>query len=334
MTKHKKQRKIITRKPIQQKIWEFLRKLDIFSISFDFQTNSENKFQSSTGGLWLISFILLSLGLYINTIVCYINDPRIISNFYENQMNFKIPEDRISLDNENFIFGLYLKRFDSLPDIDEPFIFKAFHVEKNEITNFDIKKTELPSIGCSLYNFSSDYINLSYNKKEILKDTKCFNTTGINLRGFSSDDDYSLISIETYFNPDENITSLINSSIYDPPLLKFVYSDILVDHNDYSNYSIHPNEIIDNLNFETTKIIDLYLARYTYEQDLNYIINNVKKFLYTKYERAIFRSMPNRNSQISPISILNILPYKNNKKKTEIYTEIFICITGADFNFN
>ena len=65
----------------QNSCWNFLKNFDIFGITFNFRMEADEKFQSPTGGLWLIGFILLSIFLMINTIISYFKNP-VFNSYY------------------------------------------------------------------------------------------------------------------------------------------------------------------------------------------------------------------------------------------------------------
>ena len=92
----------------QNSCLNFLKNFDIFGITFNFRMEADEKFQSSTGGLWLIAFILLSLLLMINTIISYFQNPVYNSFYSEDALNFTDPNDHIKFYEEKFDFGLIL----------------------------------------------------------------------------------------------------------------------------------------------------------------------------------------------------------------------------------
>ena len=119
----------------QNSIWNFLKNFDIFGITFNFRINSEEKFQSSTGGLWLIVFILLSIFLMINTIINFFRNPVYNSYYSEEPLNFTDPHYHIKFYEEKFDYGFYLN-INPLIFPNDTFMMKGFYLESNKNSNY------------------------------------------------------------------------------------------------------------------------------------------------------------------------------------------------------
>ena len=198
-------------KSSKNKFCDIFRYFDIFGINFQFRIEGEEKFQSSTGGLWLIAFIILSIGLFTNTINNYIKNPDFSTLFLENRMDFQKTSDHIDLNYEHFYFGVYSQSEDPKIDTSKVFTSIGYYRERNINTNYILENKKLGPQKCDPNLFSSNLTGLSNGLSNILNNMICFNTTTKKIRGSYLDDDYSDISIETHFNPNTNLTYFTES---------------------------------------------------------------------------------------------------------------------------
>ena len=302
----------------QNSCWNFLKNFDIFGITFNFRMEADEKFQSSTGGLWLIAFILLSLLLMINTVISYFRNPVYNNGFYEDVLNFSNPNDHIKLYKEKFDFGLILIL---KPDIfpKDSFIIKGFYAESNEKTNYTVERTELKIIDCNSTRFISDLNKSNEFSKSFIKKTTCFDLSNYTLKGSYFDDDYSYFASEVQINKNSNITYIEELMFKYPPEFQVIYPDIVVNSKDFSTFDSSPSNLYDGLQVGIKKVIDFYVIRYDYEQDLGIIFAEKENFIYTKYERSTYRTRKMElNSEGYPVYAhvgIRALPYiKKNRK--------------------
>ena len=90
--------------------WEYLRNLHIFIFTFNFRLKTQEKFQSTLGVLWVITFIILNTAII--TINNYFSKPEFTSYFKQRASNFSIKSNQINFTQENFDFGFYLRNID------------------------------------------------------------------------------------------------------------------------------------------------------------------------------------------------------------------------------
>ena len=314
-------------------VWNFLKNFDIFGITFNFRIETDEKFQSSTGGLWLIAFILLSIFLMINTIISYFNNPVFNSFYSEDALNFTDSHDQINFYKEKFDFGLtVVSKSGIFPN--DTFIIKGFYTEKNNNTNYVSKRTELKQKDCNRNNFISDYNNTNKLSKDFLSRTTCFDLSNYTIKGSYFDDDSSYFVSEIQINKNSNLTQIEELMRQYPNEFQIIYPDVLVNSNDYSTFDASLGNIYDGLEVGTKKIIDFNVLRHEFEQDLGIIFSDKQTFIYLRYERSTFRSrIMNINSDGYPvIAVVNIrgLAYikKNRKYITKLITVCQVQLTN------
>ena len=109
------------------------------------------------------------------------------------------------------------------------------------------------------------------------------------MKGSYFDDDYSFFNSEVQINKNANLTYIEELIFNYPPEYQIIYPNVVVNSNDYSTFDITPSNLFDGLQVGFKKLIDFYVVRYQFEQDLGIIFANKQTFLYTKYERSTFR---------------------------------------------
>ena len=295
-------------------IFKFLRNFDIFGIIFNFRIESEGKFQSSTGGCFLFGYLILCITIFTNTLLSYFNSPQFNSNFSEKLMNNTDPNDYISLGKEMFNFGIFIDNLDPELEIDKTYLIKLFYREKNLKTNNNYQKTELKQIKCDYKDFTTDegLFNQTYIDHNL--NMKCFDLLDFKLRGVPFDSDYSDFQAEIHIKKDANFTKVRKSIEKYHPQYKFVFSDLLVDSKDFSLYKITPNEIHDYLEWDKMKVVEFFIFRCIFIQDLNYYFNSKEEIEYSQYDRSLFRSAYWETSlQNTRLTVLNVRSSQNAK---------------------
>ena len=146
----------------------------------------------------------------------------------------------------------------------------------------------------------------------------CFELENYKIGGTQIDLDYSDIQVEIHVHPEGNFTKIKKSMETFHPQYKFIFSDVIVDNDDFSKFDIYPNEIHDYLEWDQLKILDFYVYQHIYEQDLNYIFssNNINK--YTMCENPNFRSAKwetnQNNTRLTALNIKTSQTFKTNQK--------------------
>ena len=104
-----------------------------------------------------------------------------------------------------------------------------------------------------------------------------------------------------------------------PPEYQIIYPDVVANSNDYSTFDASPGNLYDGLQVGVKKVIDFYVVKYEYEQDLGIIFANKQTFIYTKYERSTYRTRkmePNSKGYpvYASVSIRGLAYIKKNRK--------------------
>ncbi len=141
----------------------WLKNFDMFGVNFSFRINKQDKFKTKTGGVWFLNFIIFVFILSIFHIKRYFDIPIFYVNSYESQMINENEKDHISMNKENFYFGVKIAKTNKdknlfnqfsinssiKANITEDFYLKAFYtIRKNgnisidqldELTEYDKK---------------------------------------------------------------------------------------------------------------------------------------------------------------------------------------------------
>ena len=303
---------------------DFLKHLDIFGITFNFRIDRQEKFQSTSGGFWLISFLILFIILYFQAIKNYFKYPEYTYYSYENSLVLKDSKEYLNLQNEKFDFGVSLNYNKNLFPIN-PFIINGYYIELNSKTNFTENRTELNKVKCDPIKFSSKYYLKSNVTKEKLNSMVCFNQNYKTIGGSEFVDKIYYFNVEISINPALN-SSRVLELIHDTnSIFNLIYTDIDVDFNDYSKIEIEPNRIFNGIQNDQLNIIDFYVSRHEYQQDLGFIMENIETFRYAKHFATSLRSteMISNNGNLVKVGIINIFGV-NSYKFTQKYIGKFV----------
>ena len=297
---------------------EFLKNLDIFGINFDFRIDNQEKFQTTSGGLWLIGFTLLSIALYLNTIIDYFKNPLFNTYFYEKSLDFTSTIDNINLSKEKFDFGINLI-YNTEHFTNETFLVKGFHFMLDKSSNYFEKHIELNHKKCNPDNFISNYNDSHPKIKKRLNDMICFDHSNYSIGGSEFGENYSYISSNIIISEKVSLKKVLALIEEHPPEFQIIYPDIFVDFNDYSKFQFQPNYLYNGFESGLKKTIDFMVIRYVYEQDLSILYQNKQNFTYTKYETSSYRNRlitpsMKRDITLASVNIRAINYFKNNQK--------------------
>ena len=311
--------------------WNLIRNLDIFGITFNFRIDRQEKFQSTFGGLWLITFLILAISLYSKTIIYIYNYNEYLTYYYEKSSNISNTEEYLNLENERFDFGISIV-YDKTVFPDNPFIIKGYYTELNENTNFNEYNIELKSKKCNPNMFTTHYDEKSKKTKETLSSMTCYDKSNYTIGGSEFADYNYYFGIGIFINENINSTKVLDLIHESNPLFQIIYPELIVNFDDYNQFQIEPNHIFTGLQNDQLNIIDFYLARNIYEQDMGIVFEKLEKFHYAKYLRSAFRSKEiYSTNDLIKIGYLNIKAsnfYKVNQKYiTKLVTVLQLQLT-------
>ena len=189
-----------TNRKDQKIFWDFLKNFDIFGITFEFRIDKQERFTSTIGGFSLISFVILSICLYIKTIYNFITTPEYNTYLYEKSLE---KEEWLNLEMERFNFGIYID-YDKKIFPKNPFIINGLYTELNSNTNYTEQNTEFKIKECDLNKFTSHYDKTSSQKKEILNSMICFDQKNFTIGGSDFSNRLSYFNVEMFINPSFN----------------------------------------------------------------------------------------------------------------------------------
>ena len=168
---------------------DFLRKIDIFGVPFNFKYKTKDRFSTPLGGFLLLLFASLTLAFGIYYLLPFLNRKNLSIIYYT--MNIPKTEQK-SLKDSQAIFTVGLD-CDDVTDLKATDVFKLetryVIYLKNKEGGFDKNKTLLPSHNCTHNDFFNQY-NDSFDYLD-LKTYQCLNDYNQKIEGIFSDQVFS-----------------------------------------------------------------------------------------------------------------------------------------------
>ena len=266
----------------------FLRKIDIFGVPFNFKYKTRDKYSTPVGGFILLLFCIIALAFGIYYFIPFLNRNNLNIIYY----TMNIPQtEQIRLKDSQAAFSIGL-------DCDDKTALKAndvFKLEsryilyiKNKNGDYDKDKTLLSSHSCSYqdyynkYNDSVDYLGL--------RKYQCLDEYNHNIEGIYSDQIFSYYEFSlTARNKTEDVDEYLK---YNDCKLQIFYTDITIDLSNYKE-PIKPylNSFFIQLN--PTLFIKrnvFFMNQYLYDDDSLLAVFNEEqkpkqtKTLFSKYD--------------------------------------------------
>ena len=207
----------------------FLRKIDIFGVPFNFKYKTKDKYSTPFGGFFLLLFGALSLGFGIYYMLPFINRKNLSIIYY----TMNIPKtERIRLKDSKAVFNIGFECDDNT-ELKAKDVFKLeikyVVFTKNNEGDYEKNKTLLTYHQCTYedfynqYNNSFDYLNL---------DTyQCLDDYNQDIEGIFSDQVFSYYEFSV---SSKGKTDLIDEYLkYNDCKLQMHYTDITIDLFNY-----------------------------------------------------------------------------------------------------
>ena len=168
---------------------DFLRKIDIFGVPFNFKYKTKDRFSTPLGGFLLLLFASLSLAFGIYYLLPFLNRKNLSIIYY----TMNIPKtEQIRLKDSQAIFTVGLD-CDDYTDLKARDVFKLetryVIYLKNKEGGFDKNKTLLPGHNCTYKDFYNQY-NDSFDYLD-LKTYQCLDDYNQKIEGIFSDQVFS-----------------------------------------------------------------------------------------------------------------------------------------------
>ena len=212
----------------------FLRSINIFGITYSFRYKDKEKYQTVSGGFFLILFIILVLVFGIYNFIPFINRKNYAIVYYT--MHLAASEEvNLFASNSNFAVGLtcdYSKneksKIEDLLDLKAKYILYV----KKEDGSHDKKGTDLEIHTCNYADFYNqfddqvDYLGLSSR-------FKCLAEKKNTVQGFFADQIFSYFEF-TLSTKNDSILNTVENFLYNNDCkFNIIFTDIIIDLDDY-----------------------------------------------------------------------------------------------------
>ena len=289
-------------------IRNFLRAIDIFGVTYNFRYQSKEKFQTALGGFVIILFLVLVLVMGIYYFIPFINRKNYTIVYYT--MNLAATEEVNLFDSQsNFAVGLTCENNDAeYRTIGELLDLRARYVLYIKSRDGTYKKDATPLVThkCQYddfynkYDKQMDYLNV--------RTFECVANKEDSIQGIFADQVFSYFEFSVVAkNKSKELLNEIERFLwYNDCKLQFVYTDIIIDLDNYENPETqYLNEIFIQLNpiLFIKRNIFFMNQYFTNDDYLMFVFgdedeNKEIKPLYSRYEEyALYKGLGRIESQ-------------------------------------
>ena len=301
----------------------FLRKIDIFGVSFNFKYKTKDKYSTAYGGLILLIFSFLALTFGIYYLIPFINRNNLSIIYY----TMNIPKtESIILKDSKAAFGIGLDCEDKTDlKANDVFTFESNYTLyiKDKNGKYDKNRTRLASHLCTYSDFYNNY-NESFDYLG-LKKYNCLDEFNHDIKGIYSDQIFSYYEF--------TITAKDKTDYVDEYLMKndcklqMFYTDITIDLSNYKE-PIKPylNSFFVQLN--PTLFIKrnvFFMNQYLYDDDELLAVFNEEqkpkqmKTLFSRYEEySLYIGLEREKTYPSNYQYYAKIYIRADTKKTDI----------------
>ena len=282
-------------------IKKILTKIDLFGVTYNFKYKSKEKYQTSLGGFFILIFVILVCFMGIYYFIPFINRKNYTIVYYA--MNLAVTEEiNLFYSESNFAVGLSCESnkneyrvITDLLNLEGKYITYV----KNRDGTFKKNSKKLDMHQCTYDDFYNKYDKqmdyLGVQKFE------CVENKDDSIQGIFSDQIFSYFEFSAIAkNNSKNLTEEIIRFLFENDCkLQFVYTDIIIDLDDYkSPETQYLNVIFTQLNPTLFIKRNIYFMNQYFSND-DYLLfvfgdedpNEVKP-LYSRYEEyALYKGM-------------------------------------------
>ena len=289
-------------------VLNFFRAIDIFGVTYNFRYQSKEKYQTALGGLFIVLFFVLVCVMGIYYFIPFINRKNYTIVYYT--MNLAATEE-VNLFNSqsNFAVGMNCENNDAeYRKIEELLDLRSRYVLyiKSRDGTYQKDATNLVTHKCTYddfynkYDKEMDYLNVGK--------FECVANKDDSIQGIFADQVFSYFEFSVVAK--NKSSALINEIerflLYNDCKLQFVYTDIIIDLDNYKNPATqYLNEIFIQLNPVLFIKRNIYFMNQYFSND-DYLMfvfgdedeNSEIKPLYSRYEEyALYKGLGRINSQ-------------------------------------
>ena len=284
-------------------IKKFLTMVDIFGINFTFRYKGQEKYQTAIGGFFMVLFLIAVFIMGIYYFIPFINRKNYTIVYYT--MNLASTEEVNPFASEsNFAVGFSCEKNNKEKrKIEELLYLESNYVYyiKNLNGSFYKMPKELQIEKCTYsdfynkYNDQFDYLSLS--------NLECMQNKNITVQGIYADQIFSYFefSVKAKNDSKELTEEIERFLLYNDCKLRFVYTDIIIDLDDYKTpVTQYLNEMFVQLNPTLFIKKNVYFMNQDFVND-NYVMFIVEegnepetKPLYSRYEEYSIYKGSNR----------------------------------------
>ena len=282
-------------------IKKLLTKIDLFGVTYNFKYKSKEKYQTSLGGFFILIFVILVCFMGIYYFIPFINRKNYTIVYYA--MNLAVTEEiNLFYSESNFAVGLSCESnkneyrvITDLLNLEGKYITYV----KNRDGTFKKNSKKLDMHQCTYDDFYNKY------DKQMdylgVQNFECVENKDDSIQGIFSDQIFSYFEFSAIAkNNSKNLTEEIIRFLFENDCkLQFVYTDIIIDLDDYkSPETQYLNVIFTQLNPTLFIKRNIYFMNQYFSND-DYLLfvfgdedpNEVKP-LYSRYEEyALYKGM-------------------------------------------
>ena len=301
----------------------FLRKIDIFGVPFNFKYKASDRYSTPFGGLIFFIFSILALAFGIYYFIPFISRKNLNIIYYT--MNIPKTESIKLKDSQAaFSVGFDCEETDDFK-VDDVFILESKYVKyiKNKEGNYDKQKSSLSSHNCNYQDFYNNY-NESFDYLHLNKH-QCLDNNDQIIEGIFSDQIFSYYEFSVIAkSKTEYIDKFLKNS---DCKLQLYYTDITIDLYDYKE-PIKPflNSLFIQLNPTLYIKRNVYfMNQYLYDDDEILAVFNEEqkpkqmKTLFSRYEEySLYLGLDREKTQPTDLEDYAKIYVRADTKKTDI----------------
>ena len=309
-----------------ESIKSFLRKIDPFGITFSFKYKSKQNFTSSTGGLFLLIFIVLALIVFVYYFIPFCQRKNITAVYYTlilpNAERISFAESKTAM---AFGFNCWTGNDGTTADqlLKVDFLYHQWKLENDE---YKKTITTLESHFCTKEDFYNQF-NETFEGSKIYN-YQCFDDPSTTIEGIWTSDIFSYIQIEVNAkNKSQELLDKIDNYLLENDCkLQIFYSDNTVDIADYKDpIKSYVEASFIQLNPTLSIRRNIYfMNQYLYDDDFLVSVFHdenevsIKRTLFSRTEEySLFQGLQRQENSTDYLNFAKVY-LRADTKKTEI----------------
>ena len=309
-----------------ESIKSFLRKIDPFGVSFSFKYKSKQNYTTSTGGLFLLIFIVLTLIAFVYYFIPFYQRKNITTVYYTlimpNAERISFAESKTAM---AFGFNCWTGNDGTTADqlLNVDFLYHHWKLENNE---YKRTITTLGSHFCTKEDFYNQF-NETFEGSKIYN-YQCFDDPSTTIEGIWTSDIFSYIQIEVNAKNEsqELLDKIDNYLLENDCKLQIYYSDNTVDVENYKDpIKSYVEASFIQLNPTLSIRRNIYfMNQYLYDDDFLVSVFHdenevsIKRTLFSRTEEySLFQGLQRQENSTDYLNFAKVY-LRADTKKTEI----------------